>query len=95
MKYILSRGAERDLEEIWEYIAQDNIDAADRWIAKLFAAFAMLARSPGLGHNRTDLTDFRVLFWPWSLSDSVPRKGQTPGDCRGNSRGAGYSGVFA
>ncbi len=52
------------MEEIWEYIAQDNIDAADRWITKLFAAFALLARSPGLGHARPDLTDFPVLFWP-------------------------------
>jgi plasmid stabilization system protein ParE len=28
--YVLGRGAESDLDEIWEYIAQDNIDAADR-----------------------------------------------------------------
>ncbi len=32
--FILSAGAELDLDEIWEYIAADNIDAADRWIAK-------------------------------------------------------------
>jgi len=29
-KYVLSAAAELDLEAIWEYIAQDNIDAADR-----------------------------------------------------------------
>jgi len=28
--YVLSAGAEQDLDEIWEYIAHDNIDAADR-----------------------------------------------------------------
>jgi len=29
-KYVLSAPAELDLEAIWEYIALDNIDAADR-----------------------------------------------------------------
>jgi plasmid stabilization system protein ParE len=29
-RYVLSADAELDLDEIWEYIAQDNIDAADR-----------------------------------------------------------------
>ena len=64
MRYILSRGAEQDLEDIWEYIAQDSIDAADRWIAKLFASFATLARTPGIGHKQPELTDFPVFFWP-------------------------------
>jgi len=31
-EYVLSTGAELDLDEIWEYIAHDDIDAADRWI---------------------------------------------------------------
>lgn len=34
--YVLSEDADLDLDDIWEYIAQDNIDAADRWIGKLF-----------------------------------------------------------
>jgi plasmid stabilization system protein ParE len=62
--YVLSTGAEFDLNEIWEYIAQDNIDAADRWIERLFDAFEMLARAPGMGHKREDLTNLSVLFWP-------------------------------
>jgi len=62
--YVLSSGAELDLDEIWEYIAQDNIDAADRWIGKLFNAFEALARTPGMGHKREDLTDYPILFWP-------------------------------
>jgi plasmid stabilization system protein ParE len=63
-QYVLSTGAELDLDEIWEYIAQDNLDAADRWIKKLFDAFETLARAPGMGHKREDLTALRVLFWP-------------------------------
>jgi len=63
-EYVLSTGAELDLDEIWEYIAQDNIDAADRWIGKLFDAFEALARNPGMGHKREDLTAYPILFWP-------------------------------
>jgi plasmid stabilization system protein ParE len=63
-KYVLNVDAEQDLNEIWEYIAEDSIDAADRWIDKLFDAFEALARCPGMGHKREDLTAFPVLFWP-------------------------------
>jgi plasmid stabilization system protein ParE len=62
--YVLSVDADLDLDEIWEYIARDNIDAADRWIAKLFDAFEALGRTPGMGHTREDLTPHQVRFWP-------------------------------
>jgi plasmid stabilization system protein ParE len=63
-EYVLSTSAELDLDEIWEYIAQDNINAADRWIGKLFDAFEALARNSGMGHKREDLTAYPILFWP-------------------------------
>ncbi len=63
-KYVLGVAAEQDLNEIWEYIAEDSIDAADRWLAKLFDACQSLAQSPGMGHKREDLTDLPILFWP-------------------------------
>jgi plasmid stabilization system protein ParE len=63
-RYVLGPDADHDLDDIWEYIARDNIDAADRWIAKLFDAFESLAQTPGLGHTREDLTPHAVLFWP-------------------------------
>jgi len=63
-KYVLNLEAEQDLNEIWEYIAKDNIDAADRWIEKFFEAFEALGQTPGLGHVRDDLTDLPILFWP-------------------------------
>jgi antitoxin ParD1/3/4 len=62
--YVLSADADLDLDEIWEYIAADNLDAADRWIGKLFDAFEALGQTPGLGHRREDLTPHPVLFWP-------------------------------
>lgn len=63
-EYILTAEADLDLDEIWEYIAQDDIEAADRWDAKLRNAFRMLASNPRAGHARNDLTDGPVLFWP-------------------------------
>jgi plasmid stabilization system protein ParE len=63
-EYVLSTGAALDLDEIWEYIASDNVDAAERWIDKLFDAFDMLGRNPGVGHKREDITTYPVLFWP-------------------------------
>jgi plasmid stabilization system protein ParE len=62
--YVLGEDAEFDLIDIWEYIAGDNIDAADRWIGKLFDAFEALGHTPGMGHRREDLTPYSVLFWP-------------------------------
>jgi len=63
-EHVLSLGAELDLDEIWEYIAHDNIDAADRWIDKLFHAFETIALNPRIGHSRLDLTSYPILFWP-------------------------------
>ena len=43
------------VEEIWEFIAQDNIDAADRVREEIFAACEKLAEIPGMDHLREDL----------------------------------------
>ncbi len=64
MSYTLGAAVEFDLEDIWEYIAADSIDAANRWIEKLFDAFDSLAMTPTMGHRRDDLTSLPVLFWP-------------------------------
>lgn len=63
-RFILSPQASRDLDETWEYIAGDNIDAADRWLAEMEKSIRQLAEMPNLGHTRKDLTNRRVLFWP-------------------------------
>jgi len=59
----LARAAERDLEEIAEFIARDSVDAAVRVLDRLERAFAELARTPGMGHVREDLTPEAFLFW--------------------------------
>lgn len=62
--YVLRKKVRQELDEIWEYIARDDADAADRWIYKLRDSFRMLAENPRVGHTRKDLTDKKVRFWP-------------------------------
>ena len=76
--YILGADADEDLDAIWEYIAKDNIEEADRWIARLFDAFESLALTPGMGHRRDDLTEHRVLFWPVGEYVIIYRAGRGP-----------------
>ncbi|MEX2301706.1 MAG: type II toxin-antitoxin system RelE/ParE family toxin [Bryobacterales bacterium] len=62
--YLVSPQAEQDVFEIWQYLAnQASVDFANRVESELFDAFALLARNPGLGHKREDLTAFPVLFF--------------------------------
>ncbi len=60
--YIMAPAAGRDLDEIWEHIAEDSLDAADRWLDKLEKGIHLLAEMPTIGHVRPDLTDKPVHF---------------------------------
>jgi len=51
-----------DLDEIWEFIRSDNLDAADRVVAEILAAIAGVAPFPGQGHTRPDLTTRSLRF---------------------------------
>lgn len=59
----LSPQAFRDIDEIWEFIAEDNLDAADNVRDEIFAACGKLADMPGMGHLREDLADEPLRFW--------------------------------
>ena len=72
--YILSVDADFDLDDIWEYIAADNLGAADRWIEKLFDAFEALGQAPGMGHRREDLTSHAVLSVSYTHLDVYKRQ---------------------
>jgi plasmid stabilization system protein ParE len=61
---VLSSEALAELDDIWEYIAQDDIEAANRWVAKLLDACELLALNPLAGHTRKDLTETSLRFWP-------------------------------
>jgi plasmid stabilization system protein ParE len=60
---VVSTQALADLDEIWLYIAQDSVEAADRVVERLYAAIHKLAENPGVGHKRQDLTNQAVRFW--------------------------------
>lgn len=48
--------ARLDLDEIWEFIRSDNLNAADRVIAEVLGAIRALVPFPHQGHTRPDLT---------------------------------------
>jgi toxin ParE1/3/4 len=62
MSYRISPRADADLDEIWTYIARDNLPAADRTEQAMHEAMEQLAHMPGLGHQRPD-ADERYRFW--------------------------------
>ena len=43
--FILTEQAAADIDEIWEYIAESNIDAADRVIERLLEAMQKLVQA--------------------------------------------------
>lgn len=53
--YRLARQADRDLEEIADFLGQRNPEAAIRVLAALRETFALLASSPLIGTPRDDL----------------------------------------
>jgi antitoxin ParD1/3/4/toxin ParE1/3/4 len=64
MLYQVSSEAQDDLFEIWRRIAQDSVDLANRIEGEFYSLFESLARMPGQGHTRKDLTKRPVLFFP-------------------------------
>jgi len=55
-------GALADLEEIWEYIAADSLEAADGVLEDIYATIHTLVSFPHQGHSRPDLTDRPLRF---------------------------------
>ena len=62
--YRLAEKAREDLRGIWEYIANDNPDAADRFLDQVQEACELLARSPHLGHRHDYIRNQQVRVWP-------------------------------
>ena len=55
-QYRVSDAASADLEEIWLFIAQDDPDAADRFMRTIVSRFPTLASMPHMGRHREDLS---------------------------------------
>lgn len=62
--YLISPMAEQDIDEIVTYIAQENPSAALKLLDRLYEAMNKLASQPFMGHQRKDLTNRAVRFWP-------------------------------
>ena len=60
--YELHPEARADLDEIWEYIAADSIDAAFRVIDEILQRCKDLGAFPHQGHRRPDLTNRPLRF---------------------------------
>jgi plasmid stabilization system protein ParE len=79
-RFILTPRAKQDVNDIWDYIANDNFEAADRVLEALEVAMFKLAKSPDIGHWREELTDKRHrFFWSIRIWSSI---GTKPSHCR-------------
>ena len=66
-RYFLSSRADADMSAVWQYIAADNLSAADRMIDGFTAAFEQIAQFPESGeryeHPKGELR--RVVVAPY------------------------------
>jgi len=61
--FVLTPRAKQDIEDIWYYIADEDIENADKVLDALEAAMVKLAKNPGIGHWREELADKRHRFF--------------------------------
>jgi plasmid stabilization system protein ParE len=61
-RFVLHPEAYTDIDELWDYIALDNISAADRIREEIYEAIGGLVAFPYQGHKRTDLTSRPLRF---------------------------------
>ena len=59
----LTTEAIQDLDDIWNFIAKDNRNAADHVEAEIIATCCRIAEYPRIGHKRQDITPLPVRFW--------------------------------
>ncbi|PYX16153.1 MAG: type II toxin-antitoxin system RelE/ParE family toxin [Acidobacteria bacterium] len=60
--FVLHPEAYNDVDEIWEYIAADNLVAADRVLDEIYQMLRSLVAFPQQGHSRPDLTARPLRF---------------------------------
>jgi len=65
VRYVLAPEAAVELVQIWGDIREKaDVETADRVEAVIRQKIDFLARNPGVGHSRKDLTDEPVRFFP-------------------------------
>ena len=64
-RFVLTRPAERDLEQIKIFLVQKAGPVIARRVLKdIRGALEFLGNEPGAGHIREDLTSHPLKFWP-------------------------------
>jgi addiction module RelE/StbE family toxin len=63
MKLRVTKTATRDLTDIWHYLADDSVEAADKVIDAIRAAIAKIVEMPNIGHPRADIAISSYRFW--------------------------------
>lgn len=77
--YILAPAAQRDVEQIADFIAEDSVDAALRFLDKVETTFGKLAEAPEMGSRREEFAPGKDLrFWPLYTYLIVYRPSATP-----------------
>ena len=61
-EFVLHPQAYADLDEIWEHIAANSLDAADHTLEEIYEAIQSLVPFPYIGHTRPDLTSKPLRF---------------------------------
>ena len=62
--FVLHPAAFHDIHEIWEFIAAENLDAADRILDELHESIRKLVDFPEMGFHREELTSKPLRFFP-------------------------------
>ena len=62
LEVTVSPKALSDTFEIWSYIAENNLQAADRWVDELTDQYNLICRQPFLGRQQDELeTELRSI----------------------------------
>ena len=77
-RYVLTPSAKQDVNDIWDYIANDNIEAADRVLDALESAMVKIAKNPSIGHWREELAGRRYRFFLVSSYLIIYRREEKP-----------------
>ena len=64
---VFSPRSRRDLDEIYDYIADENLDAAEKFIERIEDTCQLLALRRKIGKDRSDL---RSGLWRFRLADT-------------------------
>ena len=64
-KLTISPEAKTDLDDIWDYIAEDSPERATQFLSRIFAECRLLADSPYIGKERNDIGRENVRSLPF------------------------------